>query len=375
MKVVYDSEIFLLQKYGGVSRYFAQVISQFIINKSLEIEVELAFSRTSNRYLQELSDGGGLNLKKLAMPYLTPSSPKKMLFTYGLFKTLNASFASGTKPGISRGKLFHATYYRPNFLESFGHNKFAITVHDFIPEKLGWDGIRNPHLGKKKLLNKADLIFCVSQATANEVSEFYGIRNANFVVVPHGVKAVSDVQEKVSSTTNPNVLYVGHRSGYKNFGQLAKALKLLWQKGFDVQLNTVGPEFSNAEIKEYFRSNHIKNWRHYTNISDSDLMCLYRRASALVITSKMEGFGLPILEAFSQGTAVIASRIKVFEEVCNNLGVFFEVGNSESLAQAIEGQISNVSNLDQIRIRLAYASDFTWLHSAKKMSYAYKQLI
>jgi glycosyltransferase involved in cell wall biosynthesis len=239
MKVVYDSEIFLLQKYGGVSRYFAQVISQFIINKSLEIEVELAFSRTNNRYLQELSDGGGLNLKKLAMPYLTPSSPKKMLFTYGLFKTLNASFASGTKPGISRGKLFHATYYRPNILESFGHNKFAITIHDFIPEKLGWDGIRNPHLGKKKLLNKADLIFCVSQASANEVSEFYGIRNANFVVVPHGVKAVSDFQEKVSSTTNPNVLYVGHRSGYKNFGQLAKALKLLWQKGFDIQLKNV----------------------------------------------------------------------------------------------------------------------------------------
>jgi glycosyltransferase involved in cell wall biosynthesis len=375
MKVVYDSEIFLLQRYGGVSRYFAQVISQFIVDKSLEIEVELAFSRTNNRYLRELSDERFLNLKKLAMPYLSPSSPKKMLFTYGLLKTLNASFASGTKPGISRGKLFHATYYRPNILESFGHNKLAITVHDFIPEKLGWHGIRNPHLGKKQLLNKADLIFCVSQASANEVSEFYGIRNANFAVVPHGVKAVSSFQEKVSSITSPNVLYVGHRSGYKNFGQLAKALKLLWQKGFDIQLNTVGPDFSNAEIKEYFSSNHIKNWRHHTNISDSDLMRLYRRASALVITSKMEGFGLPILEAFSQGTAVIASRIKVFEEVCNNLGVFFEVGNSESLAQAIETQISDVSNLDQIRIRLAYASDSTWLHSAKKMSYAYKQLI
>ena len=45
MKVVYDSEIFLLQKYGGVSRYFAQVISQFVIDKSLEIEAELAFFR------------------------------------------------------------------------------------------------------------------------------------------------------------------------------------------------------------------------------------------------------------------------------------------------------------------------------------------
>jgi glycosyltransferase involved in cell wall biosynthesis len=173
---------------------------------------------------------------------------------------------------------------------------------------------------------------------------------------------------------NPNVIYVGHRSGYKNFGQLAKALNLLWQKGFDIQLNTVGPEFSPAEIKEYFHSNHIKNWCHHTNISDNDLMGLYRKASALVITSKMEGFGLPILEAFSQGTAVIASQIKVFEEVCNDLGVFFEVGNPESLAQAIKDQVSNASNLDQIRKRLAYASNSTWLHSAKKMAYAYKQL-
>ena len=152
-------------------------------------------------------------------------------------------------------------------------------------------------------------------------------------------------------------------------------MNLLWQKGFDIQLNTVGPEFSDTEINEYFKSNYIKNWRHYTNISDSDLMSLYRKASALVITSKMEGFGLPILEAFSQGTAVIASQTKVFEEVCNNLGVFFEVGNIESLAQAIEDQISNVSNPDQIRTRLAHALDSTWFHSAKKMSNAYKQLI
>ena len=218
------------------------------------------------------------------------------------------------------------------------------------------------------------MIFCVSQTSANEISQFYGVRDANFVVVPHGVEAISSVQDKVSNVINPNVIYVGHRSGYKNFGQLAKALNLLWQKGFDIQLNTVGPEFSPAEIKEYFHSNHIKNWCHHTNISDNDLMGLYRKASALVITSKMEGFGLPILEAFSQGTAVIASQIKVFEEVCNDLGVFFEVGNPESLAQAIKDQVSNASNLDQIRKRLAHASNSTWLHSAKKMAYAYKQL-
>jgi glycosyltransferase involved in cell wall biosynthesis len=374
MKVVYDSEIFLLQKYGGVSRYFAQVISQFVINKSLEIEAEFAFSRTNNRYLQELNDEGVFNFKNLAMPYLSPTSPKKMLLTYGLFKTLNASFASGSRAGISRGKFFHATYYRPNILESLGYKKLAITVHDFIPEKLGWNSIRNPHLGKRQLLNKADLIFCVSQTSANEISQFYGVRDANFVVVPHGVKTISSVQDKVSNVINPNVIYVGHRSGYKNFGQLAKALNLLWQKGFDIQLNTVGPEFSPAEIKEYFHSNHIKNWCHHTNISDNDLMGLYRKASALVITSKMEGFGLPILEAFSQGTAVIASQIKVFEEVCNDLGVFFEVGNPESLAQAIKDEVSNASNLDQIRKRLAHASNSTWLHSAKKMAYAYKQL-
>ena len=83
MKVVYDSEIFLLQKYGGVSRYFAQVISQFVIDKSLKIEAEFAFSRTNNRYLQELSDEGSFNFKKLAMPYLSPTSPKKSFSLMG----------------------------------------------------------------------------------------------------------------------------------------------------------------------------------------------------------------------------------------------------------------------------------------------------
>lgn len=375
MKVLFDSEIFLLQKYGGVSRYFSEVISQFFSDKSLDIEPEFAFSRTNNRYLQALSDKSLLGLKTLVIPYLSPTSPKKMLLTYGLFKTINASVSSSSKIGASKDKLFHATYYRPNILESFGHKRLAVTVHDFIPEKLGWNGLRNPHLGKRKLVNRADLIFCVSKSTANELTEFCGINKAIVRVVPHGVKAIASMPDKISNSTNPNVLYVGHRSGYKNFDQLAKALKILWRQGFEIQLNTVGPEFSRSEMNEYFTPENIKYWNHYTNIPDSQLRDLYLKASMLVITSKMEGFGLPILEAFSQGTAVLASKIDIFEEVCSNLGVFFEIGNIESLVQAIKDEIAKITNTEKINKRLDYATNSTWLHSAKKMSEAYKELI
>jgi len=375
VKVLFDSEIFLLQKYGGVSRYFSEVFSQFYSDRSLDIEPEFAFSRTNNRYLQALSDKSLLGLKTLVIPYLPPTSPKKMLLTYGLFKTINASVSSSSKIRASKDKLFHATYYRPNILESFGHKKLAVTVHDFIPEKLGWNGLRNPHLGKRKLVNRADLIFCVSKSTANELTEFCGINKAIVRVVPHGIKEIASLPDKISNSTNPNVLYVGHRSGYKNFDQLAKALKILWRQGFEIQLNTVGPEFSRSEMNEYFTPENIKYWNHYTNISDSQLRDLYLKASILVITSKMEGFGLPILEAFSQGTAVLASKIDIFEEVCSNLGVFFEIGNIESLVQAIKDEIAKITNIDQINKRLDYATNSTWLHSAEKMSEAYKELI
>ena len=108
-------------------------------------------------------------------------------------------------------------------------------------------------------------------------------------------------------------------------------------------------------------------------MSDIELSEFYSRATLLVITSKDEGFGLPILEAYSQGTHVLASDIPIFREVCGPLGRYFTLGNTESLVEAIKQELDRALDLKLIGDRLLWAAKFSWINAAKKKALIYKK--
>jgi glycosyltransferase involved in cell wall biosynthesis len=192
-------------------------------------------------------------------------------------------------------------------------------------------------------------------------------------IVPHGVSDISDSETKLNSVQRPNILYVGGRWGYKNFKQLAGAMEILWEKGVDIQLNTIGHKFSSEEVEEYFKPKFRRYWKNYENVSDIELLEFYSRATMLIMTSKDEGFGLPILEAYSQGTHVLASDIPIFREVCGPLGRFFELGNTESLVEAIKQALDQALDFKLIGNRLLWAAKFSWIDAAKKKALVYKK--
>jgi glycosyltransferase involved in cell wall biosynthesis len=85
-------------------------------------------------------------------------------------------------------------------------------------------------------------------------------------------------------------------------------------------------------------TNHPENGRRLfwlESASDGDVQCLLKGASALIQTSISEGFGLPVVEAGSQGVPLLLSDIPVFHEIAGQEAEYFPVGNSEALASAI----------------------------------------
>ena len=97
MKVFYDSEMFLLQNNGGVSRYFSEIISTFVVNQKLGIEPILTFNKSNNQYLQSMNDKNLIKISPVSIPYFSPISAKKMLLTYGGLKNLNSSLSGAIK--------------------------------------------------------------------------------------------------------------------------------------------------------------------------------------------------------------------------------------------------------------------------------------
>ena len=71
------------------------------------------------------------------------------------------------------------------------------------------------------------------------------------------------------------------------------------------------------------------------NMPDSELLYCYKNAKALVTPSVTEGFGLPIIEALSQKTPVLASDIPVFREVGGDFCTYFDLSDHANLAQII----------------------------------------
>jgi glycosyltransferase involved in cell wall biosynthesis len=373
MEVSYDSEIFSFQKHGGVSRLFSELIREFASNPNHGISPVLSFKRTDNSYLRELAEEKIVRPFKPLRRYLAPDSPLRTLLTMGPIHDLSLSVASGSKRTIA--KVLHSTYYRPTLVESRSKDNLVVTVHDFIPERLGWSWVRNPHFGKKSAVSKAGLVVCVSETSAIDLRNFYGDISTPVIVVPHGVRTISSQDVKLKAKTErPYLLYVGHRSGYKSFKTLGNAMRLLAGRRTDLQLVTAGPTISDEERKMYGDLISNNTWIHLGNISDSDLKMLYRNATLTCLTSKYEGFGLPIIESLAEGTTVVTPRIPVFEEVGGNAVAHFEFGNPESLSDVIENELNEAWDSNSIELRINRASQFKWSMSAARMAEAYKSL-
>ena len=297
ISVAYDRETFLNQRFGGISKAFFCVINELSMNSNSKIEPVFSFTRTDNVYLQELRSRNFLPARK----FFSAKSGWSTLATLGPIHNYSAIWAGGTVPRV-QSDILHATYYRPTYKEQARSNRLVVTVHDFIPEKLGWNGLRNPHIGKKKLCRQADLIICVSKATAVDLQNYYEVPDHKVQVIHHGVAPDLIAVPKHISTMNgaPSILYVGHRAGYKNFEVLLSAI-----------------------------------WQHLDTPSDLELRELYRNSTIHCVTSKMEGFGMTILEAMSSGTPVILSQIPVFEEVAGDVGVYFDPNSEEDLLDKV----------------------------------------
>ena len=371
LRVGFDREIFLHQEYGGVSRGFANLISQLSKNPEFGILPITNFTRTNNYYLRESE------LLQDLLPgryFLKSNSGYSTLATYGLIREISSAWAGGSYLK-EEFDVLHATYYRPNLRDTFAAKRIAVTLHDFIPEKLGWTGLRNPHIGKKKLSEKADLVVCVSNTTREDAIQEYDLSEDRTIVIHHGVEVEASVTPKFSVHDDPYLLYVGHRSGYKNFQVLLDALQIINSSESKFRLILVGPGLTITEAEELDRKVGQGYWRALPQQKDEVLKNLYRNAFAHVVTSTMEGFGMTILESFAQATPVILSDIAIFQEVGGAAGLYFTPSEADSLVARISELTSEIEYKTKSQKSLQRAHEFSWEKSAKLHATAYRNLV
>ncbi|MDO8733432.1 MAG: glycosyltransferase family 1 protein [Actinomycetota bacterium] len=349
MRVAMDEQIFAIQSYGGISRLFAELARQFAQGLIPEIELQPLHAPIINRYV--LDDPG-------------------------LARALDASAARNEWTALVRyltrlstktsSDVVHNTFYLPHGLAAVGGAKRVVTIHDMIPE-LRPDTRRRLDFVtlKRRYVDKADHIICVSQATRSDLLKVYGPVKAPITVVHHGVDSrFTKNAPRLSTLPDRYLLFVGNRSQYKDVAVLFRALAVLKDVD-DVRLVCIGGgSFSRSEMT-MLQQLGIAHRVMQTQLTDDEIVSAYANAEVFIFPSHFEGFGLPALEAMACGVPVVLAKATSLPEVGADAAMYFEPGDHLTLAGILNELLRDDSARKDLTTRgLDRAAYFTWQRTA-----------
>lgn len=358
MRVAFDNQIFLLQKFGGVSRYFVELAKS--MNDYPDIETRLITPLHFNHHLQN----SNISPKGFFIPFTTDAlQMNRMVRT--LSTRFSRSYLSQWKPD-----LLHETFYSDVDSWPKGLNRVA-TVHDLIREK--YEPRVSKASRKQAAISRASAIICVSESTRNDFLNYYNVSEEKVKRVYVGVNEKVWTAQPVDSPVNRNfILYVGHRNGYKNFDLLLQAYASSALLKSDFCIVTFGGDPLSAVEKRKISDLGLSNSVIHAKGNDAKLSKYYRAASVFVYPSKYEGFGSPNLEAMSSGCPVLCSDISPFRESAGKAGLFFDPNSIESLRSNLESLLFDSEQREKLtRAGIAHAAQFSWSKCAWNTTQVY----
>jgi glycosyltransferase involved in cell wall biosynthesis len=358
VRVAFDEQIFALQAYGGISRLFAELASQFLREPELGVELLPLNAPVINRYA--LDDD-------LVRTRLAVREAKHEY--YSLMRYL-----ARLQP--RRGnEIVHNTFYLPHGLSGYPGAKRIVTVHDMIPERMPETRRRLDFLTlKKRYVMNADHVICVSEATKRDLLDLYGGIEAPISVVHHGVDS-RFTPGAVASPRLPEryVLFVGNRGAYKDANVLVRAFAEITHLDPKLELLFVGGgSFTSAE-NTLIQDLGLEDRTSQIALTDDQMPSAYGNALMSVFPSRFEGFGLPALEAMACGTATILARATSLPEVGGDAALYFTPGDVGELSESMQKVLSDVDLRQQLeQAGVVRASQFTWRRCAEQTVAAYE---
>jgi glycosyltransferase involved in cell wall biosynthesis len=267
----------------------------------------------------------------------------------------------------------------------------VVMVHDLIP--LRFPRFTSPltqyfRLYVPQVLRQASQIICNSQATAQDLVDFYQVpvtkitpiplaHDANhFRMLPNGSEfsqppkspingGLSEPFGETGDIKRPYFLYVGRHDPYKNLARLIQAFAAvtgdyeLWIAG------ATDPRFTpnlQAEVAELNLTHRVKFLDYVTY---AQLPVLLNQALAMVYPSLWEGFGFPVLEAMACGTPVITSNRSSLPEVAGDAAILIDPFSPPAITAAMQQVADDSTTQTQLQAAgLARAAQFSWAKTA-----------
>lgn len=368
MRIAFDQQVFLLQEFGGISRYVCSLAEALVRvpNTEARIFAPLHF----NGHLQQAP-------KQLVFGWRAPHIPK----TFRLVRSVSELIARQAMVRFGPD-VVHETYFAADSVAPRGTPR-VITVYDMIAERYPamFPGTEFT-AAKRAAVSRADHVLCISESTRRDLIDLFGIAEERTSVTYLGcddmrVESEAANDKSILAGGIPFILYVGSRGGYKNFAALLRVFAASAQLRDNFSIVCFGGGAFSSDELELLRLLDLpaESVRQVSG-GDGVLAHLYRHAAALVYPSLYEGFGIPPLEAMSLDCPVICSNTSSIPEVVGDAGEYFDPADLESMRVAIESVLESQSRqaelVDKGRVRRAM---FSWDRCARETRAVYASLI
>jgi glycosyltransferase involved in cell wall biosynthesis len=385
MKILFDHQIFYRQNYGGVSRYFCELMNRFSKDPDISFTLPLRFVQNDNlAQFPQLNKYWSGRYNRLYNNKCVASVQKKIRFNalnFGLNFFINNQGESCRILKKQDFDIFHPTYYEPYFLKYLQKKPYVITVYDMIHELFPgyFKSDDQTRAWKKELIEKAGVVIAISENTKTDILKFTEVDPDRVKVIHLGspFEHCNEPQMNTASdpfvSVKPYLLFVGARSDYKNFNFFIESVAEMLCKNNELNVVSAGSiPFSRRE-RQFLRNLNIFEKVHYVKVNDIILKNLYRNAQAFVFPSLYEGFGLPVLEAFSCGCPAVLSNSSSLPEIGGDGAVYFEPTEKESINSVLEKVLSDETFRKDLITRGYYRLKyFSWENTAQKTKKIYE---
>ncbi|WP_281298266.1 glycosyltransferase family 4 protein [Flavobacterium limnophilum] len=332
MKIQYDHQIFTQQQFGGISRYFYELIKRF---EGTENSCDVALLLSNNAYYNQ-------DVNPKLRPFFPNSNSR---ITSKIFRTVNQQISSYVE---KKGDfdVFHPTYYDDSFIEKIKKKPFVVTFYDMIHEKFSnqYENLKSDTQifdSKKRLLKHSSKVIAISETTKNDIIEIFNIEPSKIEVVYLGNSLQNFNIGDYRLVADNYVLFVGNRGIYKNFDFFVTTIA---QMLIDADLKLIcagGGDFSPQELF-LIQSLKLEKRVFFKKIINDDVLAnYYAHALFFCFPSLYEGFGIPVLESFACGCPALLSNGGSLPEVGGDAALYFDPTNAESLAKSVAELINN----------------------------------
>jgi glycosyltransferase involved in cell wall biosynthesis len=285
-----------------------------------------------------------------------------------------------TPPALAEASVRWIPHYN---VTTGGRARLMVTVHDLLPLRFTGNGraqirtwLFRAYL--RRIRRTAARVCVNSQFTAAELASLGQIPTERIQVTPLAADPTRFGTSTPLKDTNIGFVFLGNLKPHKNLETLLAA----WEQVAPLvpgRLLIVGQRtgFFTTDTRSQRRIDHMGERVQFTGaIDDQALGLLLRQATAMVLPSLYEGFGLPVLEAMSVGCPVIAANAGALPEVGGAAALYFPPQDTTALA----GQMLRTGRDEALRAQLrqaglARASLFTWDKTAELTAQALRQVL